>query len=277
MFDSFMQVARFLAFVLTVSLGTVASAQPAAGQTASQPAPSTPQAPVSTQQRPRTSTAGRPALAVEVTNPAGDPLGDVKVTVTGPLDRAGTTNAAGTVRFANLRAGTYRARFDREGFIRFEREVTLRMSGVVEVDVVLNEAPAPPPPPAPAVPVAPPEAPRPVGEFSTTDVPNFVERNFIGRSDPVKITPLGCTGYATSRLIQLRDPLENQVHADADEAFYVVAGEAALRVEGRGEQVLAAGSFTTVPRGTKYGLTRRGRNPPIIVSVLSGPACEGAR
>jgi mannose-6-phosphate isomerase-like protein (cupin superfamily) len=116
-----------------------------------------------------------------------------------------------------------------------------------------------------------------MGEFSTTDVPNFVERNFIGRNEPVKITPLGCTGYATSRLIQLRDPLEGQVHADADESLYVVAGEVALRVEGRSEQVLEAGSFATVPRGTVHGLARRGRNPPIIVSVVSGPACDAGR
>lgn len=271
-----MQVARHLVVTLAISL-IVAASEPVGAQSTAQPAPTTPQAPASTAQRPRTSAAGRPTLAVEVTNPAGEPLGGAAVTVTGPLDRAGTTNAAGVVRLANLRAGTYRVRFDREGFITLEREVTLRASGVVEVDVVLKEAPAPPPPPAPAEPVPSPEAPRPVGEFATTDVPNFVERNFIGRNEPVKITPLGCTGYATSRLIQLRDPLEGQVHANADESVYVVAGEVAFRVEGRGDQVLVAGSFATVPRGTTYGLTRRGRNPPIIVSVLSGPACESAR
>lgn len=272
-----MHGARVLTSVLVVGLVIAASPEPAGGQSSTPAAPGAPQAQTATPQRPRTSTAGRPTLAIEVTNPAGEPLGDVKVTLTGPLDRTGTTNAAGTVRFTNLRAGTYRARFDRDEFIIFEREVTMRATGVVEVDVTLNEAPTPPPPPPAAAPAAPPEPTRPVGEFSTTDVPNFVERNFIGRNDPVKMTPLGCTGYATSRLIQLRDPLEGQVHANADESLYVVAGEVALRVEGRGEQVLVAGSFATVPRGTTYGLTRRGRNPPIIVSVLSGPACEGAR
>jgi mannose-6-phosphate isomerase-like protein (cupin superfamily) len=155
--------------------------------------------------------------------------------------------------------------------------VTLRASGVVQVDVALTETPAPPPAPEPPAPVVAPQPPRPVGEFSTTDVPSFVERNFIGRNEPAKVTPLGCTGYATSRLIQLRDPLEGEVHGDADESVYVVAGELALGVEGRGERVLAAGSFATLPRGTRYSLTRRGRNPPILVSVLSGPPCEGAR
>ena len=54
--------------------------------------------------------------------------------------------------------------------------------------------------------------------------------------------------------------------------LYVVGGDGTLRLAGRDIPV-AAGSFAVVPRGTTYGLSRRGRNPLIVLATLSGPPC----
>jgi quercetin dioxygenase-like cupin family protein len=99
----------------------------------------------------------------------------------------------------------------------------------------------------------------------------FVERNFISNKEGIKESLLGCTGEATSTLIQLREPLTEHSH-DTAEMLYIVAGEATHRVEGK-DETLAAGAFSAVPRGTLHSLTRRGRNPVIIISTVSGKPC----
>jgi len=38
---------------------------------------------------------------------------------------------------------------------------------------------------------------------------------------------------------------------------------------------LAAGGLAVVPRGTARGLTRKGKNPLMVLSVVSGPPCTG--
>ena len=58
----------------------------------------------------------------------------------------------------------------------------------------------------------------------------------------------------------------------ADAMIYVVAGDGALKLGDR-EINITNGSFAVVPRGTTYGFTRRGRNPLIVLAVLSGAPC----
>lgn len=222
--------------------------------------------------------AGRP-LDVTATDPRGMPAPQIRVRATGPVEREAVTDDQGTVRLLNLRAGTYRLRFDGEGFVAFEREVTVAAMGrVAPVDVVLT--PEPPkavmasPPPTPE-PVAVKETPRPVGEPRTLQVPDFWEVNPLGRSEPQKASLMGCTGFATTRLLQVREPMTSRVNADADETLYVVAGEATVVLAGS-ERVLQAGGLAVIPRGITHTLNRRGRNPVVFVSVLSGPVCENA-
>jgi mannose-6-phosphate isomerase-like protein (cupin superfamily) len=266
--------ATALVFGLSV-IGPQAMAQASGSSFAVQTAPAPAPAPKTPAPRPRAKSVPRPGLAIQVTDPRGVPLGDVHVELTGNLGREGTTDTQGELRFTNLRNGTYRLRFERDGFITLERDVTL--PAVAAADVVLTPAPpvnvvaAPPPAPERKEPA---EAPRPVGEPRLVAVPAYTEKNFIGRSEPQKLSVLGCTGYSTTRLLQLRDPMDNRVNDDADETLYVVAGEATLRLNGA-DQVLAAGSLAVIPRGTTHSLVRRGRNPAIFVSVLSGPACGG--
>jgi hypothetical protein len=215
-------------------------------------------------------------MAIEVTTPTGEPVEGARVTLSGPVERAGRSDAKGTLGFTGLRAGTYRLRFVHDDFETLERDVTIAAATrQAQVDVVLTPRPPKPPEPPPPPP-PPPEPARPVGEPSTTDVPAFAERNFIGRSEPQKISIVGCTGYATVRILQVRDPLEGRTNPAADETLYVVAGEAMVRLAGN-ERVLAPGMLVVIPRGTASSIERRGRNPVILISVQSGPACPDAR
>jgi mannose-6-phosphate isomerase-like protein (cupin superfamily) len=77
---------------------------------------------------------------------------------------------------------------------------------------------------------------------------------------------------ATTRLLQLKEPLAQHVHANLDEVLYVVAGEGGIKMTG--ESVAGGpGSMLTIPRGTQHAIERRGRNPLIMLSVLAGAPC----
>jgi mannose-6-phosphate isomerase-like protein (cupin superfamily) len=104
---------------------------------------------------------------------------------------------------------------------------------------------------------------------------DFLDKNLIGGRDPVKRDELGCTASARTTLLQLRDSAKEEARADADEMIYVVAGEGTLRLGNR-DLPLASSTIAVVPRGTVRGLTRKGKNPLIVLSVVSGPACTAA-
>ena len=214
------------------------------------------------------------AMVLQVSDTLGAPLGGAMVTATGPVSRDGETAADGTLRLINLRPGTYRLRFAREGSITLERDVAVRAGESPTVDVALSAAP--PPPKAPE-PVAPPPAPTKglgaPGDPKVTPVPLFLEKNFIGGREPRKESPLGCTSSGSATLYQLRDTWAAHTHDDADEWIYVVAGEGVLRL-GASEQRIQAGTFSLVPHTISHALVPQGRNPLIVISTLSGPACR---
>jgi mannose-6-phosphate isomerase-like protein (cupin superfamily) len=213
----------------------------------------------------------RPALDIEVTDLAGKPLQDAKVKIVGQFDREASTDAQGEVHFQNLNPGTYRLRFERQDFVPFEREVTLPLALAGPLTVVLSAAPpvaviAPPTPPKQ-------EQPRPIGEPATVYVPEFWEKNHIKKGEPQKLSAVGCNGYATTRILQMREALPNRVNGDADETLYVVAGEATLQLNGT-DRKLASGTLTVIPRGMTYSIARSGKDPEVVLlSVLSGPPC----
>lgn len=219
------------------------------------------------------------ALVIQVTDALGAPLPDAAVTATGPVAREGVTSADGSLRFANMRAGAYRLKFVREGSVTLERDVTLRAGESLNVDAALTSAP--PAPSAPVAPIAPsaPSAPNapslgPPGEPKVTPVPLFLEKNFIGGREARKESLLGCTPTGTATLHQLRDSWLSHTHDTAAEWIYVVAGEGLLRI-GATEQKVQAGTFSLVPHTVAHALIPQGRNPLIVISVLSGPPCEG--
>ena len=256
-----------------VAMSGLASAQtPAPAQPApAQPSPATrPRAP-----RPAAASTTTVVLTITVNDAAGAPIADVKVTAVGPLEREGITTAAGQVRLLGIRAGTYRLRFERDGFHTFEKEVTWRV-GTPAPTAEATLTAAPPPPPLPEAPKV--EAPRaavpdlPAGKATTMSLLDHIERNFISNKEPQKASLVGCSGGAQSWLWQVRDPWQNRKHDDADLMLYVVGGDGTLRMDNRDIQV-AAGSFAVIPRAATYGFTRRGRNPLIMLATLSGPAC----
>jgi mannose-6-phosphate isomerase-like protein (cupin superfamily) len=221
------------------------------------------------QQRSRTTST---TIAVSVTDGTGAPIEGATVRATGPVSRRAETSEKGTVQFSGARAGEYRLRAEKEGYVILERMVTVSKAPVT-AEMSLSEAPAPPaaPPPPEAPPAAPPPA-APAGEASSIVVVDFVERHFIRTRDDQQYDELGCTASAKTSLIQVREPLEDRVLPDADEVLYVVAGEGTLRLGNRNVS-LKATTLAVVPRGTARGLTRRGRNPLILISVVSGPPC----
>ena len=248
---------------------TAAGAQQQAPPPASPPAPAPRAAPSS---GPRAST-----VTVSVTDESGAPVQGVTVTVTGPVTRTVTTVANGTARLLGMRSGTYRLRFEHQGYITLERDVTMRAGAVPEVDVTLSAGTPLPPAAAETEPRenTPPETKgeeAPPGDPRFVTIVDFLDKNLIGGREPSKRDELGCTASARTTLLQLRESGKEEARADADEVLYVVAGEGTLRLGNR-DLPLSSSTTAVVPRGTVRGLTRKGRNPLIVLSVVSGPPC----
>jgi mannose-6-phosphate isomerase-like protein (cupin superfamily) len=210
-------------------------------------------------------------LAVQVSDAAGGPIGGVRVSVDGPAHRQSTTER-GRIAFESLPAGLYRLRFERDGFITLERELTARGSAPVDVKVTLTPAPEPPPPPPAPVPEPPPPPPPSDAAPVVIDLPAFIEKNFVGRGAQ-KTSSLACGSGATATLLQLREPLPEHSHAEWDEDLYVIAGQGSVHIGGR-DQPLTAGVFVMVPRGTPHALTASGRNPLVLLSIRPGDRCD---
>ena len=217
-------------------------------------------------------------MAVMVTDGTGRPIDGAQVTVIGPVDRDGATDSNGMLRLQGIRAGTYRVRFEAEGYITFEREISTRAgTRIADVSAKLNAAPkveAPPPPPAPEPAPAPAAQLPPPGNPRTTLLLDWLDQNFISNKEPQKESIIGCSGLEQSLVWQIREPWGNRKHESADGMFYVIGGEGTLTLDNR-DSPLTAGAFAVVPRGISYSFTRRGRNPLIVLAVLAGAPCAG--
>jgi mannose-6-phosphate isomerase-like protein (cupin superfamily) len=224
--------------------------------------------------------ASRPGtLTLTVVDASGKPIDEVAVTVSGNVDRAGTTGADGALSF-QLPAGTYRVRMRNEKYLTLEKEVTIRAAAKLAAEGMLNAAPAPPPAPPPPAPTPTP-TPTPAatllkpGAAVITSVPDlFAQMERSLRENPTVERELGCSGGTSSRLIMTRENITMHAHSDADEMLYVVAGEASMTIADK-DQPVEAGWFGVVPRGTSHSLMRRGRNVLVVLSVRSGPPCPG--
>lgn len=231
----------------------------------------TPSSSAFAQAKPRASGTGL-TVRVQVTDKSGNPLGDVDVTLSGPVERSGSTAQDGTVLFRTIRPGSYRLRFERDQFTTLERELTVRAQAA-DVTVALTAAPEKPEPPPPAPVAAPPppsRTPR-VAEPRSVSIPDFLDRDLIG-SEPQKITTLACVEGGTARILQVRDPLNDQLHDDVDELLYVVAGNGVIRIRNQDTKV-TPGYFVLVPRTVPHAIRRDGRNPVILLSVFAGTPC----
>ena len=238
----------------------------------------TPAAPAAQAPRPRPSGSATTTALLFITDGNGRPIENVTITVMGPVDREVKSPSSGPARVEGLRAGTYRVRFSHEKFITFERELVWRAgTAQPELAVTLNAAPAaPPPPPAPVAPAVPASTSTsklpPPGTAKTVSLPDYIEKNFISNREPQKENLIGCSGVGQAMLWQIREPWNGRQHDAADGMLYVVGGDGRLKL-GEREFTVAAGAFAVVPRGTSYSLSRSGRNPLIVLAVLSGAPC----
>jgi carboxypeptidase family protein/cupin domain len=241
-------------------------------QTAKPPQPAKPAQPRATPSR------------VIVRDRSGTPLRDVRVTVSSPARQDLVTDATGSASLGTMPDGSYRLRFERDGFITLEREVSIRSAQPSTIEVALSLAPpsAPPPAPPPAEPPPPPPpvvvtvpSPRltsvPSGPPAFFSIPDFLTKNYIGR-EPLKESVLACLADSTTRVLQLHDAIGEHTHVDMDEVLYVVAGEGTIRARGEATTV-TAGALSVIPHGVAHALERRGKNPLMVLSMLSGAPC----
>ena len=214
---------------------------------------------------------GSVTFAVNVSDPSGAPIPDVKVIVTGAAERTIRTEG-GRIALEGLPAGAYRFRFEKAGFVPLERELTGRGGAPIDVKVTLT--PLPPPPPSPPPPAVPAPAPEPAvdAKFVVLDMPAFIEKYYI-RKAPGQMTPLGCGTGGTSTLIQINEPLAEHTHSDADEFVYVIAGQGIAQVADRKEPV-GSGVFLMIPRGIAHTFTAS-KKPLVMVSTRAGEKCAG--
>jgi mannose-6-phosphate isomerase-like protein (cupin superfamily) len=217
-------------------------------------------------------------MEVRVTNRTGAPAAGARVTAVGPTLRDGTTDSTGVVTFRTVTPGAYRLRAEADGLVTLEKEIAVKAGTPATTELALSAAPPPPPPPPPQREASPPPpSPTPAGtpgEPRTLSIPDLAENSLTGR-EPVKVVPIGCTGLSSARLIVLRDTVAPAKSDDVDETLYLVAGEATLNLAGK-EQSLTPGYFSVVPRGTRMGVGRKGRNPAILLSILYGKPCAAS-
>lgn len=210
-------------------------------------------------------------FAVHVTDPSGAPVRDVLITVTGPVTRSARA-AVGRLAFENLPVGTYKLRFERDGFAPLERTMTARAGAPIDVTVTMKRPGAEPAVDAPTAALAaggPMHAsvPAPV----VLDLPSFIEKNYVG-SKGGKSDEIACGAGGMATLMQINDPIREHVHADADEFIYVIAGQGVVRVANRAES-LSAGVFVLLPRGTPHAFAPSGRSPLVMMSTRAGAPC----
>jgi mannose-6-phosphate isomerase-like protein (cupin superfamily) len=267
----------FTAAIVGVGLIPVAAAPPQAAPARPPAQTAAPASPPQARSRP----AAAAPIKVIVRDGSGSPLGGVMIAVTGPANQQTTTAPDGTAALNGLRDGSYRLRFQSEGFITLEREVTIRGRQADAIEVWLSAAPPPPaPPPLPPAPEPPPPPPPSPSSVASTpsgppvfvSIPEFLDKNYIGR-EPLKESILGCFADSTSRLLQLRDSVAEHTHSDLDEMVYVVAGEGTVRVRAQSSTV-TAGSLSIIPHGQPHAIERRGKNPLVVLSMLTGAPCR---
>jgi mannose-6-phosphate isomerase-like protein (cupin superfamily) len=255
---------------LLVAAGDASFAQTAAPTPAPRPA-----APAQTRRAPATPRSG---IALTVTDPRGVPLPGVQVSIVGASDRNGQTDGSGQVNFVGMQPGTYRVRFEGDKVIAFEREVAVRAGQPTGLDVTLNPAAAPPAPPPPPAPVEKPAAEAVVGPQGMPQIVSIVDlaEKQLSGNQARRETLVACSGNTRTTLVVLNQDQPDRLYDGAETEYYVVAGQGAVKVNGR-EAPLMAGSYASIPRNTSHGIAKRGNRPLILLSILAGEPCEEAK
>jgi mannose-6-phosphate isomerase-like protein (cupin superfamily) len=261
-------VSIFPRAVLILALTSGVGAQ----QATPPPKPADPKPPATQGTAPAGGAAVKPgSIDLTVTNLSGLFLADASVRADGPSSRQGSTNSEGDVVLTNVAPGTYRVRIQHDGFFTLEKEIVVRASARTTTEAALSPAP-PPPPPAPTPAVAPTAPTLTAGSPVMISLVDQLADELLKSKDPIAEHALGCSGASAAKLVRVRDALPAHTHADADEMVYVLAGDATLTMNGK-DQMIGAGWFSIIPRGTSHAVKVRGNKPLLVLSVQSGPAC----
>ena len=265
--------------LVAVASAAVASAQGRGATT--QPPVQPPAQPGQPAQPVRPRLAPKPvAPRVTVRDQSGIILPDTRINLSGPATAELATDEAGVTTLPPLKDGTYRLRCEHDGFVTLEREFVVRAPQPASIQVTMNRAPPPPAPPAPTPPPAPKPTPPsipPSGPPVRLSIVDFLEKNEIGRGEPLKESVVACNGVETVRLLQLKDPVAEHTHSNMDEVLYVVAGDGMISLGQQETQVSGRNaSLVVVPHGTPHRIERRGAKPLILLSTLSGAPCPNA-
>jgi mannose-6-phosphate isomerase-like protein (cupin superfamily) len=210
---------------------------------------------------------GPVTFTVMVKDASGAPVTDVRVNVTGPVQRTARTEG-GRIVFENLPSGEYQFHFEKTGFLPVDQPVTGRGVKPIPVEVTLAAVPVPPKPVAPLAPVA---AARNDARLVILDMPAFIERNYVGKA-PDRTTAMACAAGGSSTLIQVNVAIVEHTHPDADEFIYVIAGQGSARMGERIES-LGPGVFMMIPRGMAHAFAVGNKKPLVFVSTRAGDKC----
>src|SRR5262249_42706689 len=155
----------------------------------------------------------------------------------------------------------------------FEREVTLTRGQIANLDITLTPAPPPKEVRIPAPAVAPAKTPvGPTGQPQAVSLYDMAEKELAGKQ-PRREILVSCIGNTRSTMVLLATQDQPQrIYESAEVTYYVLGGQATIRIGGT-DHPLAAGGYASVPRGVPFSITRRGRMPLSLLSVLSGEPC----
>ena len=92
------------------------------------------------------------------------------------------------------------------------------------------------------------------------------EKLVIRSSEPQKSSLIACTDGGAARILQIKEPLNNQQNDVADQLLYIVASPSTVRVRDQTYQV-NNGWFALIPRGVTYSIARAGRNPVMAMMI----------
>lgn len=210
---------------------------------------------------------GAVTFAVTVSDPSGAPIPGVMITLTGAAERK-TRTEGGRAVFEGLPSGSYRFRFDKDGFISLERELTGRGAAPIEVKATLSVVPSPPAQPVPSA--SPTPEPLVNAKLVVLDMPAFIEKYYVGKAAG-KVMPMACATGGAATLVQINEPVAEHAHADADEFVYVIAGQGQASLAGK-QEPLGPAVFMMIPRGTPHTFTAT-KKPLVLVSTRAGERC----
>ena len=212
---------------------------------------------------------------------SGTPLRDVRVTSPDPPARILVTDAAGTASLGTLRDGSYRLRFERDGFITLERDISIRSGATLDDrgGAQLRRRRHRPPLRAPAARASGPAAAGCRHGSGTAAVvstqwatgvrldsglprqelhrPRHRSRNRSWRAS--RIRPPGCCN-CTRPLASTRTPTWTKCSTSSRARAPSAARGESSTVSSRG----AAGALSIIPHGVPHAIERRGRNPLMV-------------